>query len=66
MENTKVIFTEDSIGEVQLFSDDKKAGKMDISVSDRKLRLYLIEVHPEYEGKGFAKLLLNQLISYVF
>ncbi|SFT35691.1 hypothetical protein SAMN05421857_0346 [Chryseobacterium formosense] len=66
MENTKVIFTEDSIGEVQLFSDDKKAGKMDISVSDGKLRVYHTEVDPEYEGKGFAKLLLNQLISYVF
>lgn len=64
MENTKVIFTKDSVGEVQLFSDDKKAGKMDISVSDGKLRVYHTEVDAEYEGKGFAKLLLNQLVSY--
>jgi len=35
MENTKVVFKENGIyGEVQLFSDDKKAGKMDISVAD--------------------------------
>ncbi|PJR04073.1 GNAT family N-acetyltransferase [Avrilella dinanensis] len=65
MENTKVVFKEDSIyGEVQLFSDDKKAGKMDISVADEKLRVYHTEVDDEYEGRGFAKLLLNQLVSY--
>ncbi|RDC56421.1 N-acetyltransferase [Pedobacter chinensis] len=65
MENTKVVFKEDHIyGEVQLFSDNRKAGKMDISVADGKLRVYHTEVDAEYEGKGFAKLLLNELISY--
>ncbi|GGH15275.1 N-acetyltransferase [Sphingobacterium alkalisoli] len=65
MENTKVVFKDDSIyGEVQLFSDDKKAGKMDISVADGKLRVYHTEVNPEHEGRGFAKLLLHQLVNY--
>ncbi|WP_028295750.1 GNAT family N-acetyltransferase [Olivibacter sitiensis] len=65
MENTKVIFKDGSIyGEVQLFSDEKKAGKMDISVAGDKLRVYHTEVNAEYEGKGFAKLLLNRLVSY--
>ncbi|PRD48457.1 GNAT family N-acetyltransferase [Sphingobacterium haloxyli] len=65
MENTQVIFKEDGIyGEVQLFSDDEKVGKMDISVADGKLRVYHTEVDVEHEGKGFAKLLLNQLVSY--
>jgi predicted GNAT family acetyltransferase len=65
MESTKVVFEEDSKkGEVQLFSDDNKAGKMDISVDNGKLRVYHTEVNPEYEGRGFAKLLLNQLVSY--
>lgn len=65
MENTKVIFKEDSAyGEVQLFSDDKKAGKMDISVTDGKLRVYHTEVDTAYEGRSFAKLLLDQLVSY--
>ncbi|QNL48824.1 N-acetyltransferase [Olivibacter sp. SDN3] len=65
MENTKVVFKEDSIyGEVQLFSDDKKAGKMDISVAEGRLRVYHTEVNAAYEGRGFAKLLLDQLISY--
>lgn len=65
MENTKVVFKDNGIyGEVQLFSDDKKAGKMDISVADGKLRVYHTEVSAEYEGRGFAKLLLDQLVSY--
>jgi len=65
MENTQVIFKDDSIyGEVELFSDDQKVGKMDISVADGKLRVYHTEVDVAHEGKGFAKLLLNRLVSY--
>lgn len=65
MENTKVVFKDDDIyGEVQLFSDDKKAGKMDISIADGKLRVYHTEVNTAYKGKGFAKLLLDQLVTY--
>lgn len=65
MENTKVVFKDDSTyGEVQLFSDDIKAGKMEISVTGDRLRVYHTEVDAEYEGKGFAKLLLNRLVSY--
>lgn len=65
MESTKVIFNKDGVyGEVQLFSADKKAGKMDISVTDGKLRVYHTEVNAEYEGRGFSKLLLDQLVSY--
>ena len=65
MENTQVIFKQENInGEVQLFSDGQKAGKMDISVADGKLRVYHTEVNTEHEGKGFAKLLLDQLVAY--
>lgn len=65
MENTKVVLKEDrTCGEVQLFSADKKAGKMDISVADGKLRVYHTEVNAAYEGRGFAKLLLDQLVGY--
>ncbi len=65
MENTQVIFKQENInGEVQLFSEGQKAGKMDISVADGKLRVYHTEVNAEHEGKGFAKLLLDQLVAY--
>jgi uncharacterized protein len=65
MESAKIVFKDGSMyGEVQLYSADKKAGKMDISVADGKLRVYHTEVDDAYEGLGFAKLLLNQLVSY--
>jgi len=63
METTKVVLG-NVRGEIQLFSDDKKAGKMDISVIGNKLTVYHTEVDDEYAGNGFAKLLLNQLVSY--
>ena len=65
MEQTKIVFKDNSVfGEVQLFATGKKAGKMDISVADGKLRVYHTEVNSEYEGRGFSKLLLGQLVSY--
>lgn len=63
METTKVVLG-NVRGEIQLFSNDKKAGKMDISVIKGKLTVYHTEVDDEYAGNGFAKLLLNQLVSY--
>ncbi|MCL7988294.1 N-acetyltransferase [Sphingobacterium sp. lm-10] len=64
MERIEVILDEKNIGEIQLFSDDKKAGKMDISISRDLLRVFHTEVDEEHNGKGFAKLLLNKLVSY--
>ncbi len=63
MERTEVVLGNVK-GEIQLFSDDKKAGKMDVSVIKNKLTVYHTEVAEEYAGKGFAKLLLNKLVSY--
>lgn len=63
METTEVVLGKVK-GEVQLFSDGMKAGKMDISVTGEKLTVYHTEVSPAYEGKGFAKLLLEKLVSY--
>ena len=64
MEKTKVVLKNNAYGEVELFSDDKKVGKMDIAVSDGKLTVFHTEVDSKFEGRGFAKLLLNQLVSY--
>lgn len=64
MERTEVIINTHHRGEVQLFSDDQKIGKMDISVIGQKLTVYHTEVNPEQEGKGFAKILLERLVSY--
>ncbi|MGV3761928.1 GNAT family N-acetyltransferase [Parapedobacter sp.] len=64
METTEIVLDGKHRGEVELFSDGKKAGKMDISVSGDKLTVYHTEVDTIYEGRGFAKLLLNGLVSY--
>ena len=51
-------------GELQLLIDGIEAGKMDISIKDDLLTVYHTEVNPEHEGKGYAKLLLDELIAY--
>lgn len=63
MERTEIVL-EGRKGEIQLFSDEKKVGKMDISVIGEKLTVYHTEVDAEHEGKGFAKILLEKLVSY--
>lgn len=63
MERTEIVL-EGRRGEIQLFSENHKAGKMDISVIGQKLTVYHTEVNQEYEGKGFAKILLERLVSY--
>lgn len=64
MENTKVALDNKGFGEVQLFDNDIKAGKMDVAITNGKLTVFHTEVSPEFEGRGFAKVLLNQLVSY--
>ena len=64
MESLKVVFTSRAHGEIQLFSDDVQAGKMNIAIADGKLTVFHTEVRPEFEGRGFAKLLLDRLVSY--
>ena len=64
MESTTVVFNDQAYGEVQLFTDEIKAGKMDISVTNGRLTVFHTEVGSEFEGRGFAKLLLEKLVSY--
>ena len=64
MEITKVVLQGHAHGEVQLFTDDVKAGKMNIAITHGKLTVFHTEVSPEFEGRGFAKLLLGELVSY--
>lgn len=63
MERTEVSL-ENKRGEIQLFSDDKKAGIMEVALAAGNLIVYHTEVDPAYEGKGFARLLLDKLVAY--
>lgn len=64
MESTKIAFKGRAYGEVQLFTDEVKVGKMDIAITNGRLTVFHTEVDPEFEGRGFAKLLLEKLVSY--
>ncbi len=59
-----MILNEKGLGVVELLTDGKKVGKMDISVKEKVLTVYHTEVSPEHGGKGFAKLLLGKLVAY--
>lgn len=50
--------------ELQLFIDEKKAGYMSIEVDGRLLIVYYTKLDEEREGKGYAKLLLDELVRY--
>lgn len=64
MERLEIAINDNNRGEIQLFLEDKKIGKMDISVSSSILTVYHTEVDEAYGGKGYAKLLLEKLVSY--
>lgn len=64
MKETKVVLNEHKVGEIELYSDGHKAGKMDIAIKRNLLPVYHTEVSEEYNGRGFAKLLLDKLVSY--
>lgn len=64
METTHVNLNEKNRGTIDLLSDGKKIGKMDISVRDKALTVHHTEVDEAYGGRGFAGILLDKLVSY--
>lgn len=66
MEKTAVVLQDNGFGEILLYSDDLKAGLMEISVdsNSRLLTVYHTEVDDRYSGRGFGKLLLEALVGY--
>lgn len=64
MEKTEVVSTSRFHSEVRLFSHDVQVGQMNIVMKDGKLAVFHTEVYPGYKGRGFAQLLLDQLVSY--
>lgn len=50
--------------ELQLLIDDKKVGYMSISVDGRLLNVYYTKIDENLEGHGYAKLLLDRLVSF--
>lgn len=61
-----VTLTLDEKGHGGFFAKDenKQVGEMAISISGKFLTVYHTEVVPEWEGKGLAKKLLNEMAGY--
>ncbi|MBS7229602.1 N-acetyltransferase [Flavobacterium psychroterrae] len=52
-------------GGFQLIEKDKKIGEMVLSISGTILTVYHTEVDEEFNGKGYAKVLLDEMVAYV-
>lgn len=50
--------------ELQILIDGNKAGYMSIEIDGRLLIVYYTKLDPEHEGKGYAKMLLDELVRY--
>ncbi|MDF7814219.1 hypothetical protein [Hymenobacter sp. YC55] len=55
MEKTKVVIDDRGRGEVQLFENEIKAGKMNIAVSKGNLTVFHTEVEPSTRGTALPK-----------
>ncbi|WP_437921563.1 GNAT family N-acetyltransferase [Sphingobacterium sp. LRF_L2] len=62
MKRFEIVLNEHRRGELRLLADDVAAGKMDISIHSDVLTVYHTEVDPQFEGMGYAKLLLSELV----
>ena len=65
METIKLELNEKKHGAFNLYVDNKKLGEMTVSIKEDLLTVYHTGVEPEGEGKGYAKMLLNEMTSYV-
>jgi predicted GNAT family acetyltransferase len=43
---------------------EKQVGEMVIGISETALTVYHTEVDPEMEGKGLAKMMLDEMVGY--
>ena len=48
-----------------MYDADGKVGEMIFAVEGKDLTVFHTEVSPEKEGKGYAKLMLEEMVAYV-
>lgn len=64
MTEIKLELDEKKHGAFNLYEDGSKIGEMVVSLRDNKLTVYHTEVDSSAEGKGYAKLLLEDMVKY--
>ncbi|HEY0045449.1 MAG TPA: GNAT family N-acetyltransferase [Flavobacterium sp.] len=65
MQELKIEMQSDSKGAFVIYDSGIKAGEMIFGINDNELTAVHTEVNPNFEGKGFAKMLFNQMVEYV-
>ncbi|HEV7378484.1 MAG TPA: GNAT family N-acetyltransferase [Dyadobacter sp.] len=64
MAEVKLQLGEKGRGAFYLYEDEEKAGEMVVGVSGTTLTVYHTEVDPKFEGRGLAKLMLDEMVAY--
>ena len=65
MTEIKVNIQENGQSSFDLYDEDGKVGEMVFDIKGKDLTIYHTEIDPIKEGKGYAKLLLDAMVSYV-
>lgn len=65
MAEIKLNIQEGEPSSFDIYDEDGKVGEMIFDIQDKDLTVYHTEVEPEKEGKGYAKMLLDAMVSYV-
>ncbi|CAD7812359.1 hypothetical protein CHRY9390_02501 [Chryseobacterium aquaeductus] len=50
--------------ELQILLENSKVGYMSIAIDGRLMNVYYTKIDEHLEGKGYAKLLLDELVRY--
>lgn len=58
------MLNEQQHGAFRLFEDEQQQGEMAVAIRGNLMTVYHTEVNPEAEGKGYAKQLLEAMVSY--
>ena len=64
MTTIKLKLNSKQVGAFFLFEEEIKIGEMVLSISKETITVYHTKVDEDYTGKGYAKLLLDELVGY--
>ena len=64
MEDVQLKLNEKGFGHFYIMAGNEQLGEMEISISGSNLTVYHTEISEKAEGKGYAKLLLTEMVSY--
>ena len=64
MEKVQLELDEKGFGHFYIMEGDERLGEMELSISDSTMTVYHTEVSPKAEGKGYAKMLLKEMVEH--